>query len=104
MRAWADRVRAIGHGGSQPMTPAEALAVAIASDPMTPEATDLRDPQGLSLGMMVSVVPLGIGGDPPVVGRIQSVSRDTVALAREHPARGRIVVHFPPVGYRVSPR
>jgi glutathione S-transferase len=104
LRAWADRVRAIGHGASSPMAPAEALAIARAAEPSTPEAADPRDPQGLSLGMTVAVTPLGDGGDAPVEGRIKSVSRDAIALAREHPACGRVVVHFPRVGYRVSPR
>jgi hypothetical protein len=54
--------------------------------------------------MTVAVTPLGDGGDAPVEGRIKSVSRDAIALAREHPACGRVVVHFPRVGYRVSPR
>jgi hypothetical protein len=86
------------------MTPAEALAVAKAAEPVTPEGADPRDPQGLAPGMAVRVVPLGSGGDAPVEGRIRAVNRDTVALAREHPACGRVVVHFPRVGYRVSPQ
>jgi len=50
----------------------------------------------------VSVISLNAYGETPVTGEVRAVSRDTIALLREHPACGRVIVHFPRVGYRVS--
>jgi len=102
LRAWADRVRAIGHGSSSPMSPAEALDVARQASPATGAATDARDPQGLQAGMLVTVVPLGNGGDTPIEGRVLAVNRDTIAISRESAECGEVAVHFPRVGYRVA--
>ena len=45
----------------------------------------------------------GHGGDPSVEGRIVSVAMDHIAIARSAPEVGDVVVHFPRVGYRVTP-
>ncbi|MES2408167.1 MAG: glutathione S-transferase family protein [Pseudomonadota bacterium] len=103
LNAWIQRMQAIGHGTSTPMSATEALAVAKANEPATQEKTDEHDPQGLKPGMPVTVVPVTHGGDRPVKGRILAVDRDTIVLAREHADCGRVAVHFPRVGYRVSP-
>ena len=52
--------------------------------------------------MRVTVQPVTGGGDPPVAGVIRAVDRNTIALTREDPACGVVVVHFPRVGYRVA--
>jgi len=49
------------------------------------------------------VVPDVDGGDPSVEGRIAGVSIDTIAISRSAPEVGDITVHFPRVGYRVTP-
>ena len=100
--AWAARMQAIGHGTSTVMTPQQALAVAEEAEPQTPEQADPRDPQGIKPGMSVSVAPLTDSGEQPVAGVVRAVSRDTIAIAREHELCSRVVVHFPRVGYRVN--
>lgn len=100
--SWAERMKAIGHGTATPMTPAEALAIAKAAKPETPEKSDPRDPQGLEPGMRVTVKPVTNGGDPPVAGVVRAVDRNAIALTREDPACGVVAVHFPRVGYRVT--
>ncbi len=100
--AWMDRMRAIGQGAPSPMSPTESLSVALASEPATPVAGDERDPQGLAPGQQVSVIALNASSETPVVGVVRAVSRDTIALLREHPACGHVAVHFPRVGYRVG--
>jgi hypothetical protein len=52
---------------------------------------------------MVAVVPDVDGGDPSVEGRVVAVSMDTIAISRSAPEVGDIAVHFPRVGYRVTP-
>ncbi|BBP02716.1 glutathione S-transferase [Sulfuriferula plumbiphila] len=102
LNAWAQRMQAIGHGTSTPMTPIEALAIAKAAEPATGEKTDAHDPQGLKPGMKVTIVPITHGGDQPIAGTVRAVDRDTIAVSREHADCGRVAVHFPRVGYRVT--
>ncbi|MFZ5557196.1 MAG: glutathione S-transferase family protein [Pseudomonadota bacterium] len=103
LEAWEQRVKAIGHGESGPMTAAEALDVARAAEPATPEQADLLDPQDLAPGIAASVVPVTDSGDPAVTGVIRLVDRERVALLRDDPRVGTVCVHFPRVGYRVAP-
>ncbi len=103
LEAWEARVRAIGHGTVGAMSAEEALAVARAAQPETPEAADPADPQGLIPGMKVTIAPDLDGGEEAVAGRIRAVGRETIAVLREDPQVGRVCVHFPRVGYRVTP-
>jgi len=100
--AWVSRMEAIGHGTSSDMTREESLSIALHATSDTPERTDAADPQGLQVGMDVSVAPLTNSGESGVRGKIRSVSRDRIALARNDERCGDVVVHFPRVGYRVS--
>ena len=102
---WIGRMEAIGHGTPTDMTPADALDIARQSEPTTTEATDVHDPQGLAPGMPVSVVPLSRNAiEVPVAGTVCGISRTRIAIARHDDACGEVVVHFPRVGYRVTPR
>lgn len=103
LEAWEQRVKAIGHGNPSVMTSGEALEVARSHEPTTPEHGDSRDPQGLRLGQIISVVPDLDSGESPVVGKIRYLDRDSVALLREDIRVGTVCVHFPRVGYRVAP-
>lgn len=102
INAWADRMRAIGHGSPSDMTPAQALAVAKAATPQSASTEDPRDPQGLRPGMKASIAPLTDSGEKPVKGIIRSVGRDVIALTLDNALCGEVAVHFPRVGYRVS--
>ncbi|MEM8950498.1 MAG: glutathione S-transferase family protein [Pseudomonadota bacterium] len=102
LNAWAERMAAIGHGSTAPMTPAEALEIGKESTAITPEALDEGDPQGLKPGMTVTVAPLTDSGEKAIEGRLLASSRDRVAIVNQDPACGETVVHFPRVGYRVT--
>lgn len=101
--AWEKRVAAIGHGRALDLDGKQALEIARGATPHTSEQADPGDPQGLAPGQMVAVVPDVDGGDPAVEGRIVAVSANGIALARCSAEVGDIVVHFPRVGYRVTP-
>lgn len=101
--AWEERIKAIGHGSPSEMEAAEALEIARQSDPQTAEAGDSGDPQGIQPGQRVRVVPDGDGGDPDVEGVVHAVSQDTVSIRHDNERTGRICIHFPRVGYRVTP-
>jgi glutathione S-transferase len=52
--------------------------------------------------MRVSVAPDVDGGEQPVEGELISATFDTVSILRTDPDVGKIGVHFPRFGYRVT--
>lgn len=104
LEAWEQRMKAIGHGTPTPMTAAEALAIAKAAETITVETADPRDPQGLAPGMKVAIGPLTDTGEKPVEGVVRAVDRETLVISHEHAMCGRVAIHFPRVGYRVTVR
>lgn len=101
VRAWAERLRAVGHGRRSECPPEEALAVARAAEPATAPAADPGDPAGLAPGDRVRVVPDDYGFDP-VEGELVRSDVHEVALRRSAPEVGEVVVHFPRAGFRVT--
>ena len=101
VRAWCARIAAMGDGQRSEMTPAEALAIARDSEPAAPAPSEAHEPNGLAPGMRVSVVPDDYGFDP-VTGEIVHVSVHEVAVRREEPGLGAVVVHFPRIGFRIA--
>ncbi len=85
------------------MSATDALEIAKASEPNTPERGDPRDGQGLEPGMMVSIVADVDGGEEPVTGPVRYVDRDSIALLHSNDRVGTVCIHFPRVGYRVTP-
>ena len=79
-----------------------ALKIARESTPATRENEDRDDPNGLKVGAKVAVTPDDYGLDP-VVGKVVSTSVYEVAIEREEPSLGKIVNHFPKIGFRISP-
>ena len=94
---WEECVKAIGHGRPADMDSKEALAVAKAATPETPETGD-DDPTGLKPGDEVTVEPIGIGLPNAVTGRIVRIGAQEIAIARADEQVGDVVVHFPRVG------
>jgi glutathione S-transferase len=101
-RAWAGRLRAIGHGQRAEMTTAEALDLATKATPETEELHDPNDPSGRKVGDKVEVVPDDYG-KVRVAGEILALSPRHIALRRRDPKAGDIVVHFPRAGFLVLP-
>lgn len=91
LAAWYGRVQALGSGGSTPMEPAEALAVARASEPATATAT----------GETVEIMADDYGPEK-VTGTVAEMTGTTITLHRHDSTAGRVAVHFPRAGYRIS--
>ena len=98
---WFDRVDAMGSGDVRPMDPDEALKIAKDSAPATAENVDSRDPNGLEAGTRVAVTPDDYAFDP-VVGRVVVSTIHEIAVEREVPELGKIVNHFPKIGFRIA--
>lgn len=99
--AWADRIAAMGHGQRQNMSADEALRIAKAATPTTTENVDPIEPNRLTKGQPVAVVPDDYGFDP-VSGTLVASSIDEIAIRRVDDQLGEIVVHFPRTGFRVA--
>jgi hypothetical protein len=101
-RAWAARVRAVGHGSRTEMTTAEALEIASKATPETEELSDPNDPNGRKPGDHVAVMPDDYG-KIRVAGEIVALSPQHIAIRRHDPQAGDVVVHFPRAGFLVLP-
>ena len=99
---WEAAVGAIGHGDMSEMSPEDAITRAGECEPVTAQATDANEPQGLKPGMEVVVSPDLDGGEQPVSGQVVSADCDTIAVQRTDPDVGTLCVHFPRAGYRVD--
>jgi len=102
VRAWIERVAAIGHGKPTAMDSQEALAMAKGSMPEAKEVADEFDPRGLKPGDRVTVAADDYGRDP-VVGEIVFSNAYEIAIRRHDDQAGEVVVHFPRAGFTVVP-
>jgi glutathione S-transferase len=101
VRAWMGVVSALGNGDPKPMAASEALAIARAATPLPGHGIDPGEPNALRAGTRVTVTPDDYGFDP-VEGELVTATRSEVAVARTDPGVGRVVVHFPRIGFRVA--
>jgi glutathione S-transferase len=99
--AWAERVKALGHGKRSDLPAVEALAVAKAAKPAA-TSVDPQDPVGLKAGQKVSIMPDDTG-KVPVTGELVGLAMDRISIARIDPRAGDVVVHFPRAGFVVTP-
>ncbi len=102
---WMDRIAAIGHGASTPMTADEALAVAKAagsgaapaSRPLLSDST-FQDDHGIPRGSQVTIRAETFGLEE-TAGELVAASRMHYTLRRDDPRAGTVNVHFPRIGY-----
>jgi glutathione S-transferase len=99
--AWESRVSAWGHGARTEMASEAALAAARAGVSTVEEAVDPDNRLGLAAGQRVAVAADDYGADP-VVGELLRLTDSELAVRREDARAGRVVVHFPRLGYRVE--
>jgi len=100
VRAWSERMDALGQGDAEPMSPTDALAVAAKARPAA-GSVEPGEPNGLAAGDDVTVTPDDYGFDP-VRGSLVAASPVEVAIRRHDPTLGDVVVHFPRVGFVVA--
>jgi glutathione S-transferase len=102
VRAWFDRVTAIGHGTEREMSAADALTVAKHAEPAAPDIPADADPSGYKPGQRVSVTPDDMGRDS-VVGTLVAADAQEIVIRRSDSRVGEINVHFPRAGFEVRP-
>lgn len=101
VRAWIDRVDAIGQGTRTEMSAEEALAIAKAATPETPRESEAFA-GAPALGARVGVQTEDRAPEP-VVGEVVMVRRSEIAIRRSAPEVGEVVVHVPRAGFIVRP-
>jgi len=97
--AWAERVRAIGHGKSTPLSSAEAIAIARAAQPVDFEGEPVL-PEGMLLGDRVMILADEYGSGM-VAGTLAASGLHEIAVRRQTERAGEVVVHFPREDYSV---
>ncbi len=95
--AWMGRVRAFGHGAPTPMAPERALEIARNAQPLAPEPSTPW-PEDPPLGAEVRIRADDYGRDV-VSGELIHAGIDEIAVRRDDPIVGTVVVHFPRLGY-----
>jgi glutathione S-transferase len=96
---WYERVTAFGHGSAEPMTSAEAIALAKATTSFAPCSVDAG--AGLAAGTTVGVTPADYAHDE-VVGSLVGLDAGEVVVERDDARAGTVHVHFPRIGFHVK--
>jgi len=96
---WMDRIRAFGSGSCGDMESAQALDLARAA---TPRRIAPQDRVGPQIGRQVDIEPADYA-QGRTRGVLAGASATRWILAREDADLGRLRVHFPKAGYRLTP-
>ena len=102
LNAWADRMKAFGHGSKTPLEGKAALEIAKAAEPASVSGGVIANSLGLKQGAMVSVTPDDTGRDA-TLGELVALDAQSVTVSREAPEVGRVHVHFPRAGFILAP-
>ena len=99
MKAWLDRVAALGHGERSELDAKDAIAIARDATPESArESAPL--PDGLAIGDSVVVMPEEPGSGT-VPGELVASELHEFAIRRQSERAGELVVHFPREDYMV---
>ena len=102
LAAWETRMLSIGHGQAVAMSSSEAIEVARSHrSSVGPVCAADAWPAGLAPGTPVTVTPQDYGA-VPVAGQLLRLTHRDIAIQRNDPRAGDVVVHFPRLGYKVE--
>jgi len=99
---WFELMTNFGHGERDELESEQALLIAKKSHPEPVTVSNWQHPSGLKVGMNVSIKSEFFGQEA-VLGKIVRLSDNKICLLRKDEHVGEIHVHFPTVGYVVSP-
>jgi len=98
LRSWRERIAAFGHGTHEKLDSGAAIDIARASSAQ--ESPGIIDTHGLARGDRVVIAATDTGVDP-IEGALYGATRDRLSIAREDPRAGKVVVHFPRLGFEL---
>jgi glutathione S-transferase len=102
LNTWRERMRAFGHGTHDELNGGAAVAIAHDASPLA-SAGISADTHGIAAGEKVVMAATDTGTDP-IEGELYAATRDRISIAREDPRAGRLVVHFPRLGFEMRRR
>ena len=92
----------LGDGQPQDLDAEAALAIAKAAMPQSPIGI-IDSASNLAIGQSVMIRPKGETADPDVVGRLRYCDGIRISIDHSHEQVGDIAVHFPVIGYVMTP-
>jgi glutathione S-transferase len=102
LEAWRERMRAIGHGTHDELDSGAAIGIAHEATPL-PSGGIGADTHGFAIGDKVVVAATDTGTDP-IDGDLYAATRERISITREDSRAGRVVVHFPRLGFELRRR
>jgi glutathione S-transferase len=98
---WMARVKQIGHGESTELSSGEAIDSARNGACAVTANLSVHDTHGIALGERVRIAPTDYGIDP-VEGDLVIAAPNELAVKRNDPRAGDVIVHFPRVGFQMT--
>jgi len=98
--AFMERMAAFGHGESTELSSQSAIELCKSSVPRERGPSLPHDHNGIAIGAQVTVRPGDMGRDP-VSGTLVHLAPDEIAIERQDPRAGKVIVHFPRIGYEL---
>jgi glutathione S-transferase len=98
LQNWRARIAAFGHGTHEKLD--GSAAIAVARDATPEESPGNLDTHGLAIGDRVVAAATDTGVDP-IEGTLYGATKTAFSIAREDQRAGRVVVHFPRLGFEL---
>ena len=98
LQNWRARIAAFGHGAHEKLD--SSAAIAIARGATAEKSTDNLDSHGLAIGERVVAAATDTGTEP-IEGTLYGATKTRFSIAREDQRAGRVVVHFPRLGFEL---
>jgi glutathione S-transferase len=98
LQSWRARMAAFGPGTQEKLD--SSAAIAIARDATAESSSGNLESHGVALGDRVVAAATDTGTDP-IEGTLYGATKSRFAIAREDQRAGRVVVHFPRLGFEL---
>ena len=99
LNAWRERMSAFGHGTHASLDSGAAIGVALDATAKAAPGPG-ADTHGIAIGERVVVAATDTGTDP-IEGALYAATKEQLAIGREDPRAGKVVVHFPRIGFEM---
>jgi glutathione S-transferase len=99
LEAWRSRMSALGHGTHDKIDSGAAIAIARDATAEASSGSEV-DTHGIAIGDTVTVAATDTGVDP-IAGTLYSATKDQIAILRTDSRAGKVVVHFPRIGFEM---
>jgi glutathione S-transferase len=99
LQAWRARMAAIGHATYEKLDSSAAIGIARGATAAAPSGKNAES-HGISVGEKVVVAATDTGTDP-IEGVLYGAAKDRISIAREDARAGKVVVHFPRLGFEL---